>query len=268
MVIEYQNNLDDFREMSNAIVAARRPVNSPMQIVILAMVFGAYYVLTRFLWKLAGDVDGQLAWLNMWIAMIALGAMWLAMSLPASFRARRFPWLTGRQWVSVSSFVVLIASLVFQHWMNHKFNPNARVTKLTWQVLLPHSIWLLILVYSGSVAGFNYSTAFQRRWNKRPDLHRHQTVDISASGVVFSDTAARHEFQWSAFVKGEETRNLFLLFTAEPIAWIIPKRAYSGAEELDAMRNLIKLIPKSEMRGFVVESAGGARAVVSSSKAA
>ncbi len=33
---------------------------------------------------------------------------------------------------------------------------------------------------------------------------------------------------------------------------MLPKRAYDSAEQLEAMRNLMKLIPKEETRGFTV----------------
>jgi hypothetical protein len=254
LVIQYQNTLDDFREMSDAIAAARRPVNSPMQIVVLVVVFGIYYAVTRFLWQKAGDEDGQMAWMNMWIAIVAFGFTWLAISLPASFRARRFPWLTRRQFIALGTFILLIAALVFQHWMNNKLNPhNAHRDKLTWQSLLPHSIWLVILIYVSSVAAYNHSKSMPRRWEGRPDLHRHQTVDISAEGLALSDTVCRREFQWSAFVKGEETRNLFILFRWESNGVIVPKRAFESDQQLDAMRNLMKLIPQSHATGFAVE---------------
>jgi NADH:ubiquinone oxidoreductase subunit 6 (subunit J) len=253
LLIQYQNTLEDYREMSDAITAARRPVNSPFQIVVLVVVFGFYYAVTRFLWQKAGDEDGQMAWMNMWIAIVAFGFMWLAMSLPASFRARRFPWLTRRQAIALSTFILLIAALVFQHWMSAKVNPrSAHATKLTWQTILPHSIWLLILVYVGAVAGYNHSTAMQRRWDNRPDLHRHQSVDISAEGLTLSDTVTRHEHQWPSFIKGEETRNLFLLFPWESAALMVPKRAFNSDEELEAMRNLMKLIPTTQNTGFQV----------------
>lgn len=253
MVIQYQNNLDDYREMSNAVAAARRPVNSPMQIVVLVVVFGVYYAVTRFFWQKAGDQDGQMAWINMWIAIVAFGFTWLAMSLPASFRARRFPWLTRRQAIALGTFVLLIAALVFQHWMNEKFNPRStHSSKLTWQVLLPHSIWLLLLVYVSAIAAHNRSTSMPRHWENRPDLHRHQTVDISAEGLTLSDTVCRHEFQWAGFVKGEETRNLFLLFNWESGGLMVPKRAFASDEELEAMRNLMKLIPRNQTAGFQI----------------
>ena len=141
MLIQFQNTVDDYRETQSAIAAARRPVNSPIQIVILIAVFGTYYAITRFLWQKAGDPDGQMAWINIWIAIVAFGFTWLALSLPASFRARKFPWLTGRQAVALSTFILLIAALIFQHWMNGKLNPHsAHANKLTWQTLLPHSI--------------------------------------------------------------------------------------------------------------------------------
>jgi hypothetical protein len=251
MTIEFQNSLDDYRETSDAIAAARRPVNSPLQILVLVAVFGAYYGITRFLWIKAGDQDGQMAWINMWIAIVAFGFTWLALSLPASFRARRFPWLTGRQAVALSTFILLIASLIFQHWMTTQA-PGHHSNKLTWQTILPHSIWLTILLYVSAIASHNHRTAMPRHWESRPDLHRHQTTEITAEGISFSDTLSHRNYQWPAFVKYEETRHLFLLFTSEKMALMIPKRAFPSEEQLAAMRNLMKLIPASQSAGFEI----------------
>jgi hypothetical protein len=253
LTIQYQNSLEDYRETGDAIAAARRPVNSPLQIVVLIVIFGVYYAITRFLWQKAGDVDGQLAWMNMWITSVAFGFTWLAISLPASFRARRFPWLTARQAIALTTFITLIASLVFQHWMHHKLNPNSpKIEILTWQTILPHSIWLTILAYVSTIAAHNHRTSLPRHWDARPDLHRHQTVDITADGPTFSDTLSRHEFQWRAFVKSEETKTLFLLFTHNKNAVMVPKRSFDSPEQLDAMRNLLKLIPRDEVPAFPI----------------
>jgi hypothetical protein len=253
LLIQFQNSIDDYKETQDAIAAARRPVNSPIQIVILIAVFGVYYAITKFLWQKAGDATGQMAWMNIWIAIVAFGFTWLAMSLPASFRARPFPWLTGRQAVALTTFISLIAALVFQHWMNQKLNPhNARTELLTWQTILPHSIWLTILLYVSTIAAHNHRSRLPRHWEARPDLHRHQTADITAEGLTFSDTVSRREYQWPAFVKGEETKNLFLLFTSESQALMIPKHAFETPELADAMRNLMKLIPRNSTPGFEV----------------
>jgi hypothetical protein len=253
MLIQYQNTQDDLKELNDAITASRKPVNSPMQIVILVVVFGAYYVVTRYLWQKAGDADGQMAWINMWIAIVAFGFTWLGVSLPASFRARRFPWLTGRQAISLCTFIGLIGTLILEHWLNRKFNPNHHGDSLRWQTLLPHSIWLTIMFYVACIGAYNHGKSLPRQWQKRPDLHRHQSVEITAAGVTLSDTESRRQFNWGAFCKSEETRHLFLLFTSEQIALILPKRCYDSAEQMEAMRNLMKLIPREEMRGFAVE---------------
>jgi hypothetical protein len=251
VIIEFQNNQDDFREMTDGIAAVRAPVNGPVQIFILIAVFGSYYVITRMLWQKAGDADGHMASVNMWIAILAFGFTWLGISLPASFRSRRFPWLTGRQFISVGSMIVLIASLIFQHWMYRQQNPHAS-SELNWQTLLPHSIWLVLLFYVSSVAAFNQSKRLARHWEARQDLHRHQTVEITAEGVNFSDTVTSRKYQWAAFIKHQETKHLFLLFTSENAAVMIPKRAFESSGDLTAVHNLLNLIPKTQFRGFPV----------------
>jgi hypothetical protein len=118
----------------------------------------------------------------------------------------------------------------------------------------------MLLAYVTSMAAYNHSKSLPRHWQSRPDLHRHQTVDISAAGVVFSDTVCRHDYQWPAFVKGEETRHLFLLFTSESIGLMIPKRAFATDVEIDAMRNLMTLIPRNQSRGFPIAPIQAAQA--------
>lgn len=250
LTLQFQNSLDDYRETSHAIAAARKPVNSPVQIIVLVVVFGLYYAITRFLWIKAGDADGQLAWINMWIAIVAFGFTWLALSLPHSFRSRKFPWLTARQAIALGTFILLIASLIFQHVMSAKLSHHP--DKLTWQVILPHSIWLTILLYVSTIAAHNHRSSLPRHWDNRPDLHRHQTAEISADGVSLSDTVSTRQFHWPAFTKSEETRNLFLLFQSDSIALMIPKRAFNSDEELNAMRHLVKLIPTHHPTGFEV----------------
>jgi hypothetical protein len=109
-----------------------------------------------------------------------------------------------------------------------------------------------LLFYVSAIAAHNHKTSMPRHWENRPDLHRHQTVDISAEAVALSDTTCTHNFQWPAFIKGEETRNLFLLFTWQSNALMIPKRAFASAEQSEAMRNLMKLIPGIRSAGFEV----------------
>jgi hypothetical protein len=254
MLIKYQNSIDDFRELTDAIAVARRPVNGPIQIAVLMAVFGVYYGVTRFLWFKAGDTDGNMAWVNMWIAFVAFGFTWLALTLPASFRSRRFPWVTARQAVSLGSFIVLIGALIFEQWIRRRL-PKIGVAhhSLSWQVFLPHSIWLLLLGYVSTIAAMNHKSRLARQWEKLPELHRHKTADISAAGIVQSDLVSKLEYQWPAFVKWEETRHLFLLFTSETSAVMLPKSAFASTEELNAMRHLANLIPRETSRGFAVQ---------------
>ncbi len=254
MLIQYQNSIDDFRELTDAITVARRPVNGPIQIAVLMAVFGAYYAVTRYLWFKAGDTDGNLAWVNMWIAFVAFGFTWLALTLPASFRSRKFPWLTIRQAVSLGSFVAMIGALIFEQWIRRRFSAvGIAHHSLSWQVFLPHSIWLLLLGYVSTIAAINHKSHLTRQWTKHPELHRHKTADISAAGIVVSDLVSRLEYQWPGFVKWEETRHLILLFISETNALMIPKEAFGSAEELNAMRHLANLIPRETSRGFTVE---------------
>jgi hypothetical protein len=79
-----------------------------------------------------------------------------------------------------------------------------------------------------------------------------KTLDISAEGVVLSDDKTRLQYSWLAFVGWQESKTIFLLKNSLKTAVFLPKRAFPGDEELNAMRALCELIPTSTDVAFPV----------------
>jgi hypothetical protein len=61
---------------------------------------------------------------------------------------------------------------------------------------------------------------------------------ISDSGIDVSSSKAESKFDWSAFVRYAETKNLFLVYQAPKVFNVFPKRAFA-AEDIDAFRSLL-----------------------------
>jgi len=61
---------------------------------------------------------------------------------------------------------------------------------------------------------------------------------ISVSGIDVSSSTAASKYDWSAFVRYAETKNLFLVYQAPQVFNVFPKRVFAP-EELDAFRSLL-----------------------------
>jgi len=61
---------------------------------------------------------------------------------------------------------------------------------------------------------------------------------ISDSGIDVSSSKVNSKYDWSAFVRFSETKNLFLVYQARQVFNVFPKRAFA-ADEVDSFRNLL-----------------------------
>src|SRR5262249_54125560 len=74
----------------------------------------------------------------------------------------------------------------------------------------------------------------------RPDNRLQDQFEaiISDSGIDVSSSKAATKYDWSAFVRYAETKNLFVVYQAPQAFNVFPKRAFV-AQELDAFRSLL-----------------------------
>ncbi len=74
-----------------------------------------------------------------------------------------------------------------------------------------------------------------RRDNRLQDQFE---ATISDSGIDVSSLKASSKYDWSAFIRYAETKNLFLVYQAPQVFNVFPKRAFA-AEEVDTFRGLL-----------------------------
>jgi len=83
---------------------------------------------------------------------------------------------------------------------------------------------------------------FSSRSSYRKSSSLKYPIRYSLSDDVISQESAvgRAEVLWTAFVRARETRDLFLLYINKNLAHVIPKRAFSGENELAEFRGLLR----------------------------
>lgn len=62
---------------------------------------------------------------------------------------------------------------------------------------------------------------------------------ISDSGISVKDVLTETKFQWNAFIKKQESKKYYYLFTSSIQAIIIPKRVFKNADESDHFNKLL-----------------------------
>jgi len=107
------------------------------------------------------------------------------------------------------------------------------------------------------------STARLNRWLKRdfalnPGFARKSNARVDDGGLYLEGEDGNSYTKWLAFVKYQETPNLFLLYVGTRSLHAIPKRAFSP-EQLEEFRRIIRIRiptngPSSEERSMHVES--------------
>ena len=147
-----------------------------------------------------------------------------------------YPFKIGR---GIFGWVLFIALAIMLFLLLNQRGGAARPAARPMDVILPIIPWVLIL---GFVWFFLYRQLRgwqQRAWDSNPIWHRPRRVHIDDDGITFTDPVSEHRSSWAAYVKFDETPNLFLLFLTSMTAEMIPKRAFPDAKSLDDFRELL-----------------------------
>jgi YcxB-like protein len=86
---------------------------------------------------------------------------------------------------------------------------------------------------------FTLRRYFRRRFEKDQRFQHDFTATISAEEIYVVTPTAESHFQWNGFVRFLESDRIFMLFHAEWLFSIFPKRALSEGE-IDEFRSLIQ----------------------------
>jgi hypothetical protein len=75
---------------------------------------------------------------------------------------------------------------------------------------------------------------------KGPVARELRNISVSSQGLSIESPVFTATYNWTAFTFIKETKDSLLLFTAPIVALIVPKRAFSSANELQQFRSLIR----------------------------
>jgi hypothetical protein len=148
-------------------------------------------------------------------------------------------------WRGVITFVIFVAGAAL-------FSPKLWNHGIVNEFILPHAgiavFALLIIAMSVS----STSARIRKSWEQNMWLQLPKSADISVDGVTQSDSASRSAWQWTGFIRAEESKNLFVFFISPSNFLVIPKRAFESEEQIAAMRAMMRLADGNRTGGFPV----------------
>lgn len=118
--------------------------------------------------------------------------------------------------------------------------------------LEPPAGWIYLLVALAVVVALlsggrrAYTNAYDALWKTYKPLRLLHTTEIDGKGISYEAVIVRAHWDWEALSAWLETPGLFMIsVSAGSYIWI-PKRAFAGEPEVQAMRDLlqIKLVRK------------------------
>ena len=87
--------------------------------------------------------------------------------------------------------------------------------------------------------GFALRRYFRRRFRNDRRFRHDFTADISHEGIHITTPSEDSQVKWSSFIRALESDKIFMLFHAEWIFSIFPKRAF-GPGGVDQFRELVR----------------------------
>ena len=76
-------------------------------------------------------------------------------------------------------------------------------------------------------------------FRKQPAMAAPQSIAVGPDGVTFDSPLFRGADAWELYASFSETKHLFMLYLKPRMFRIVPKRAFSSAEQIDQFRSLI-----------------------------
>jgi hypothetical protein len=79
----------------------------------------------------------------------------------------------------------------------------------------------------------------RQSWENQPAFQRHVTWEMTDDCVRISDAITDSRMTWAYFTRVRESENLLLVTREDGAFYILPKRVFPGAVELDQARALL-----------------------------
>ena len=83
-------------------------------------------------------------------------------------------------------------------------------------------------------------TSAKSIYSKSPNLKGPLHWIFTDEKIIQEAIASRSEALWNVYVKVRETGEFFLLYPQKNYAYVVPKRAFSGEAEIEALREMIR----------------------------
>lgn len=105
-------------------------------------------------------------------------------------------------------------------------------TDKAWGFLIP---WALLALW---FAGTYFNTKKQLATNKPLKEKVHYT--FSADGLETNAESFSSQTAWSNFYEAYETKSNFLIFVSKNMMYIVPKRSFVSAEQIESFKTLLR----------------------------
>jgi len=79
-----------------------------------------------------------------------------------------------------------------------------------------------------------------RIYRRQIALQGEHRIEFSSSGLRAESSRARGELSWSMFIKYREGEEMFLLYQADNLFHMLPKRWFQGSAAIQAFRDLLQ----------------------------
>jgi hypothetical protein len=253
MTIQFQNTPKDLREALYLVAREESRSSRTARLIFVVITVAALFIGSRLLNQQLGPSDRALFTMNSFIAGISIIVALSLVNIANIIRLHAWKNL----WVVLVNLA--IAGMLLGEWaLVNTLTGGLIIASPTpsWLVMLPHIPWIGCIIFVWGLETFRKFQLQRMLWTNNPLLQRPKTAEIVATGITVSDDRARVEYQWTAFSKYRETKNLFVLFFGPSTYLMIPKRALRTTQELDAMRALATLILSVQAVGFPIGQTG------------
>jgi hypothetical protein len=244
MEIQFQYTFEEYREAAAAMTASQQAQQKRSQgnwrrKLVWVAVIGVLYFAVPSLWVYFGGGDGLDPYIHLAIPIFSLCFLGAVITLYSIWH-RRGPKRAWQLVQGIGALAVMLGFLflvfLFKYFSQ---NPASRHAGAIGLLLLPHTGWILLLAIFCYMFIRIQRARIRKQWDGQPYFQRGKIVEITAAGVTVADALTRQEFHWEAFVRTEETKNLFVLATSTITCLFLPKRAFTSEEMLEAMRMLM-----------------------------